>query len=233
MGKLSTPDKIFIGIVLILVSIKLFDIIVSPNHIYPGRIASFSWVEIVLVAILGFMGLKLSELTGFPAMWEPEISNKQRFLYPVLVGLGFGLIFMLFDSQARIGDMSVGFPLSIMFYLFGGIFSEIVLHIFPVTFLILLISNLALKKRFQDQVFWVAAIGISLFGAFSMIMAFNDPNIPVQISSNYLMIVISFLIFINELISLYFFRIYGFLSPIVLRLSFYFMWHIIWPVIFY
>jgi hypothetical protein len=233
MSKLSTSDKIFVGIILILISIKLFDIIVSPNHIYPGRVASFSWVEIGLVAIFGFMGLKLSEITGFPAMWDQEISNKQRFLYPVIVGLLFGLIFMLFDSQASIGDMSVGFPLSILFYLFGGIFSEIVLHIFPVTFLIWLISNVVLKKKIQNQVFWVAAIGISLFDAISMIMAFNNPNIPLQISSTFLMIVLAFLIFINELVTLYFFRIYGFLSPIVLRLSFYLMWHIIWPVLFY
>ncbi|NPV50823.1 MAG: hypothetical protein HPY60_06455 [Candidatus Methanofastidiosum sp.] len=233
MKKISVRDKTFLILIGIMLVIKLFDIIFSPNHIYPGRIASFSWIEIALAFILGYIGIRISDKVGIPSMWDPKVSNKNRFLLPIVVGILIGVIFITFDYYAKIGNMSVGFPLSILFYLWGGIYSEAVLHLFPVTLLVFLFSSKLLKGRYNKEVYWIFSVLLGLTSAFGMVMAFSIPGVPIHASSVYVIYSIGFLIFITELTVLYILRKYGFLSAISTRLSFYLIWHIIWPLIFY
>lgn len=126
-----------------------------------------------------------------------------------------------------------GFRFPFPFTYLGGLFSEIVLHIFPVTVLIYVFSNKAMKNSYQKQVFWLAAATVSIFGAVSMYMAFHNPTIPLNQISNISMLILMLLIFVQEMVILYIFRLYGFISPIVMRLSFYMLWHVFWPLVFY
>jgi hypothetical protein len=233
MKKISSQDKTFLLLIGIMLIIKLFDIIFLPNHIYPGRIASFPWIEITLAFILGYIGIRISDKVEIPSMWDSKVSNKNRFLVPIVVGIFLGIILITFDYYARIGNMSVGFPLSILFYLWGGIYSEAVLHLFPVALLVFLFSNKLLKGRYNKEVYWIFSVLLGLFSAFGMMMAFSIPGVPIHASSVYVIYSIGFLVFITELTVLYILKKYGFISAISTRLSFYLIWHIIWPLIFY
>lgn len=80
MEKFSVRDKTFLILIGIMFVIKLFDIVFSPNHIYPGRIASFSWIEIGLAFILGYIGIRISDKVGIPSMWGLKFQIKIDFL---------------------------------------------------------------------------------------------------------------------------------------------------------
>ena len=94
---------------------------------------------------------------------------------------------------------------------------------FAIPFLVWLLSNVVLRHRGQTQVFWLVAILAALYeplpymtdalhhtGVLSSLRIFVGP------------------LFAANLVAAYIFRKYGFLAPLVMRLSFYLIWHIIY-----
>jgi hypothetical protein len=118
-------------------------------------------------------------------------------------------------------DVHVKLPLSILFYAYGATFLEILLRLFAIPFLVWLTSNLILRRKWQTQVFWFATI----------IAAFYEPLPYMTDALNHtgllsaLMIIVGPL-FAANIIAAYIFRKYGFLAPLLMRLSFYLVWHI-------
>ena len=181
-----------------------------------------------MAAALGFVALKLAQRTGFPDMWDEKISNQQRFFIPVLFGLGFAVIqIILVTLVLRLDIPMVKFPLSIPVYLFGGIILEIFYRLIPMVLLVWLISNLLLRKRWQEQVFWVVAILLCLLEPVMQTIGMYQMGIITDILLTAILFVF---VFAGNLIPTYFFRKYGFLAAIVWRLTDYLIWHIIWPL---
>jgi len=227
MKKISTSDKTFFGLVLILIIAKVIWASFQLDHPIVQQSIN-SWVAVVLAAALGFVALKLAQRTGFPDMWDEEISNQQRFVIPVLFGLGFAVIqIILVTLVLRLDIPMVKFPLSIPVYLFGGIILEIFYRLIPMVFLVWLISNLLLRKRWQEQVFWVVAILLCLVEPVMQTIGMYQMGIITDILLTAILFVF---VFAGNLIPTYFFRKYGFLAAIVWRLTDYLIWHIIWPL---
>ena len=57
---------------------------------------------LVVYGVLGFLGLRLSQKFSFPALWDPAVSNRQRFLIPAYVGLGTGAFCILEIGRAHV-----------------------------------------------------------------------------------------------------------------------------------
>jgi hypothetical protein len=227
MKKISTSDKTFFGLVLILIIAKVIWASFQLDHPIVQQSIN-SWVAVVLAAALGFVALKLAQRTGFPDMWDEKISNQQRFVIPVLFGLGFAVIqIILVTLVLRLDIPMVKFPLSIPVYLFGGIILEIFYRLIPMVFLVWLISNLLLRKRWQEQVFWVVAILLCLVEPVMQAIGMYQMGIITDILLTAILFVF---VFAGNLIPTYFFRKYGFLAAIVWRLTDYLIWHIIWPL---
>jgi len=227
MKKISTSDKTFFGLVLILIIAKVIWASFQLDHPIVQQSIN-SWVAVVLAAALGFVALKLAQRTGFPGMWDEEISNQQRFVIPVLFGLGFAVIqIILVTLVLRLDIPMVKFPLSIPVYLFGGIILEIFYRLIPMVLLVWLISNLLLRKRWQEQVFWVVAILLCLVEPVMQTIGMYQMGIITDILLTAILFVF---VFAGNLIPTYFFRKYGFLAAIVWRLTDYLIWHIIWPL---
>jgi hypothetical protein len=227
MKKISTSDKTFFGLVLILIIAKVIWASFQLDHPIVQQSIN-SWVAVVLAAALGFVALKLAQRTGFPDMWDEEISNQQRFVIPVLFGLGFAVIqIILVTLVLRLDIPMVKFPLSIPVYLFGGIILEIFYRLIPMVLLVWLISNLLLRKRWQEQVFWVVAILLCLVEPVMQTIGMYQMGIITDILLTAILFVF---VFAGNLIPTYFFRKYGFLAAIVWRLTDYLIWHIIWPL---
>jgi len=226
----STSIKIYLGLVLFLISVKLFFLLAPVKFPLSDQAGAFSWVTILTIAALGFIGLVLSKRTGFPDIWDTRISNRQRFLIPAIIGVVYGVITVLEEFiGARShpfqlsSDFNVKFPLSIPFYAYGAIFLEILLRLFAIPFLVWLLSNVVLRHRWQTQVFWLVAVLAALYEPLPyMTAALKHTGI---ISA--LMILVGPL-FVANLVAAYIFRKYGFLAPLVMRLSFYLIWHIIY-----
>ena len=230
MKNQSTSTRIYFGLVVFLFAAKLFFLLAPVKFPLSDQAGAFSWLTILIIAVLGFVGLVLARKTGFPDIWDTRISNRQRLLIPAIIGLIYGGITVLVEFMGarrhplQLGsDFNVKFPLSIPFYAYGAIFLEILLRLFAIPFLTWLISNLVLRDKWQTQVFWLVAI----------LMAFYEP-LPYMIDALHHGGVFSALrilvgpLFVANLVAAYIFRKYGFLAPLVMRLSFYLIWHIIY-----
>ena len=226
MKNLSTSTKIYIGLIAFLVAVKLIFLLFPTAFPLAEQAGAFSWLTIAAIALMGFVGLFLSRRAGFPDIWDARISNRQRFLIPTLIGLIYGVETVLRDLAAP-SPVHLKLPLSIPFYAYGAIFLEIMLRLFAVTFLTWLISNVILRGRWQTAAFWIAAIVAALYEPM--------PHIQQELSNAASIAVPSIVIkwateplFIANLVFAYLYRKYGFLAAVVMRLSFYLIWHVIY-----
>jgi hypothetical protein len=196
-----------------------------------GQAQVFEWPALAIWTAAGLVGVVLAERTGFPSALDERVSNSQRFLIPIAIGLAFGGVYVVHDlltGASRVltayygqPSVNIAFPASGLIYTSGAIISEVLFRLLPVPLLLWLISNLALGGRLQNQTFWVLAVvsslleplmqtpplltaGVALFASvFAMGFAFNLAQAAI-------------------------FRQYGFLASIVMRVAFYVVWHILY-----
>ncbi|MCL5435914.1 MAG: CPBP family glutamic-type intramembrane protease [Patescibacteria group bacterium] len=128
----------------------------------PKHVLALANAGIVLVfyGILGVLGLWLSRKAGFPAVWDSQVSVKQRFYTPALVGLAGGLVIIVGDlvlSQFNtIGHFAhPPFPTSLVAALSAGIGEELLFRLFFMSFWFLLLSFFF--KKNQTMLFWFVA----------------------------------------------------------------------------
>jgi hypothetical protein len=107
--------------------------------------------------------------------------------------------------------------------------------VFTIPFFLWLISNLVLRRRWQEQTFWVLAVLLSLFEpiAQGLAIVFLKPSADPGI-----LLLTQFLPYFitNYPLNLgqaAFFRKYGFLASFTMRLGFYMVWHVIYGSLLY
>ena len=230
---MDQQEKTISGMIAGMLLIKLFDMMISPNHIFPGRTAEFSWIELLIVAILGLLAVKLSGKTDIPDMWNETIRNKKGIIASFGLGSILGLCFVAFDFFFKIGDINVGWPLSILFYTWGGISQEIIMHYFPLVLLLWIFVTKIFRGKYYTIIYWIISLAISIISAIGMVGAFGNPNIPLDAKYTFVPAVIGFLVFVSELILFKMMKRYGFIASLCTRFGFYAVWHVIWPIVFY
>lgn len=212
-------------------------IVPSQNLPIPKPVLAFAnfLVAIILYGGLGAMGLKLSQKLGFADLWDRKVTNKQRFLIPGLVGLASGIFLIVIDSM--IGNLqSLGhiphppFPTSIVASISAGIGEEIMFRLFFISFWTWIISNIILKKRFLNQVFWIIT-GISAIvfavGHFPTILILYNVQSIIDIP---LLFILEILL-LNGTVSIlaaYYFRKFGFLAAVGIHFWTDIVWHVIY-----
>jgi hypothetical protein len=248
MKNLSLSIKIYIALVVILSILTAINAFLPQGEFaqpdqeipIPNLIIALvnAGTVLVLYGGLGFIGLKLSQKLEFPDIWDDRVSTKQRFLLPALVGMGIGLFFIVVDvllSQFHpLGPLPhPPFPTSLIVSAIAAIGEEIIFRLFFVSFWVWLISYIILKKRWQEQVFWIVAIFSALAFAFghlpSVMMAFGVN----QINEIPLVLMLE-IILLNGVLSIfaaYYFRKYGFLAAVGIHFWTDVVWHVIWGAI--
>jgi len=224
MRTLTLDEKLYGGIAVLLVVLQvLFTLLLAP--FLPSQQITISWLETIIYLILGYVGLRLATRSGFPEMMNPEINNKQRFVIPLLIGILFGAVTIIFDLINPIGTIHFPFPISLVVYPRAAILQQLLFTLFLVTFLVWLISSVILKENKQQQVFWGVATTIAIaytLWQISLFLTYVGGLTP---------------FFVVELIVLsggftltaaYLYRDSGFLSAITAHLGQYLIWHIIW-----
>lgn len=196
-------------------------------------------IMLIFYGGLGFLGLKLSSKLGFADIWDLKVSNKQRFLIPALVGGGIGIFFILadviFSKFHTLGPIPhPPFPTSLVVSATAGIGEEVIFRLFFISFWVWLISYVILKKRWQNQVFWVISIFSALafaLGHFPSVMILFDFKTIQEIP----FVLISEIILLNGVVSLlaaYYFRKFGFLVAVGIHFWTDIIWHVIWGIIY-
>lgn len=228
---MSQSVRVFCILSAYLVFVKLF--IVSRPELFrsASQAGVFEWPFLVLWIGLGFAGVLLARLTGFPEPFTAE--NRTKVVLWPLLGLLLGVVAIITDritgwtslvaAQMKISSIHIQFPASLLIYPGGAIIVNILYRIFAVPALLWLISTKLLHGRAQDTTFWILA------GLFSLVEPLGDLGLAKYGAGMMLAT------FIEDyglnLLESYFFRRLGFLAPILLRIHFYLVWHVLWGVL--
>jgi hypothetical protein len=226
MKALSVSLKTYLALIAFLAAVKIVFLLFPTTFPLEEQESAFYWTTISIIALMGFVGFALARRTGFPEIWDARVSNKQRFLIPAVIGLVYGFITVLKDLSAP-ADIHLRLPLSIPFYAYGAVFLEIMLRLFALPFLVWLISNLILRGRWQTVVVWFAVIVAALYEP-SMYL---EKQLASASGFAVVLVLLKWLIeplFLANVVTGWLFRKYGFLAAVIMRLSFYLVWHIIY-----
>jgi len=247
MKKVSLSIKIYIGLIIALAILAAINIFLPQGAFLPTQTLPASKpvlalanaaVMLILYGGLGFIGLKLSQKIGFADIWDIKVSHKQRFLIPALMGGGIGIFFILVDVILNkfhtLGPIPhPPFPSSILASATAGIGEEVIFRLFFISFWVWLISYVILKKRWQNQIFWI----VTLFSALAFALG-HFPSVMILFGLNTIQeipfVLISEIILLNGLISFfaaYYFRKYGFLAAVGIHFWTDIIWHVIWGMI--
>lgn len=195
-------------------------------------------IVLILYGGLGLVGLKLSRRLGFAEIWDPKVSNSQRFLIPALIGTGIGVFFVLadvvlsrFHALGRLPHPP--FPTSLVASAVAGIGEEVIFRLFFISFWVWLVSYVILKGRWQSQIFWIVAVFSALAFALGhvpsvvLLLGLKTVNqIPPALMGEMLLL--------NGVLSLfaaYYFRKFGFLAAVGIHFWTDVIWHVIWGAV--
>ena len=179
-------------------------------------------VENLLWLGIGFPFLLLQSYVGIPNLFQPSISNKIRFLQPILIGALFGIIDIFVikiiqhpEPYSELPPFLQPFPYSIFLYFSGALEIEIFYRLIPIT-LFLIIGKKIADGRYFNYFIWTAIITTSL----------REPleQIP---TGEYWFIAYAFLSgFIMNYLQGIYYKNAGFIATLTLRLGHYLFWHI-------
>jgi hypothetical protein len=250
MRSISISTRIYIGLVVILALLAAVNIFLPQGSFLPlpseaELVASIEVLAMINAAVvlilyggLGFLGIILSKKLGFPDLWSPEISNRQRFFLPALAGAGVGIFFIVADLFfSRLHGFGAlphpPFPTSLVASASAAVGEEIIFRLFFISFWVWLISHIFLKKRWQNRVFWVIAVISALLFALghlpSVMIMFGLQGIG-ELPTSFLLEII----LLNGVLSVfaaYYFRKYGFLAPVSVHFWADVVWHVIWGLL--
>lgn len=247
MKNLSLSIKIYIGLIITLAILAAISVFLPfpgllPTQQLPASKPVLALVNagimLILYGGLGFLGLKLSQRLCFADIWDSKVTNKQRFFTPAVIGAGIGIFLILADlAFSRFHTLGPlphpPFPTSLVASAIAGIGEELIFRLFLVSFLTWLISHVLLKKRWQNQIFWIVAILSAVafaFGHIPSVMALLDLEATGEIPP----VLMSEIILLNGVVSLfaaYYFRKFGFLAPVGIHFWTDVVWHVVWGII--
>jgi hypothetical protein len=229
MKPLSRSLRVFLCLMAYLVLAKLALTAFPGVFRSPVQAKVFDWPLLALWTVLGSVGVWLSERTGFPPAWVKG-SARSRLLIPSLWGIGFGVLAIATDLASgwtkavagKLGQPSIHipFPASLLIYPGGAIIVEVVYRLCAIPTLLWLISTLPLRGRRQEPIFWALAALTSLAEPLGD-LGLRDLGWPTMASVFAQDYALNFA-------QAWLFRRHGFLAAIVLRVAFYFVWHVLW-----
>ncbi len=231
MNKLSVSTKIFLGLVLILFVEKLIQVLLRVALPLRAEQMILRWSFVIGIAVLAALGLLFARLTDFPELWDARVGNRMRLLVPLVCGLALGVAALALDHAlgisrawaaiSKMATIQAPFPSSVLIYTYAAIASEIFFHYFPLPFLVWFFSTLLFARRHQEETFWAMALIVSFWEPLTQTAGLT--GYPRASAGAFA------LSYVENLVGAYLFRRAGFLAPLVLRLAYYAVWHIIGP----
>jgi hypothetical protein len=227
--RISTTVIVWLGLMAWIVLVKFaLELFYPQAFVDRTQRGFFDWPAIVLMGALGLVGALVATRTGFPDAWDARVSNRQRLLYPVVIGLGFGVVYVAIDLIAHYTPAVAAFNGAVqqytgfvpMFLIFStaSIFVEIIYRLFPIPLMLGLASNIVLRGRGQKEIFWMLAVLTSLLEPFGQMMY-------ASVVPGAVLALVMVNLFALNMTQATFFRRYGFFAAILVRVAFYLVWH--------
>jgi len=194
----------------------------------PAQAALFGWVPLGVFTIIGLLGVVLSQKTGFPGAWDGERPFNHVILSPTLIGFGIGVLMVSIDiftgytkliaARHGVPQQFTDFPSIFFVFTSASIIVEVVYRLFLIPFLLWIASKVIRNKKIQTFVIWILAILTSLLEPLGLY-----PDL--QVVPGSLAILLALIYFSINLTQAGFFRKFGFLAAIMVKMGFYIVWH--------
>jgi hypothetical protein len=184
------------------------------------RVWEFSNLLLMMVAI---PFLFLQAKAGLPDFFDPTVTQKNRFLYPVILGVVFGLLDVIVikillhpQPYTELPPFLQPFPYSIFLYFSGALEIEVFYRLIPLT-LILLLGNWWKQGKYYQTFFWIGAV----------LTALREPIEQLPDGAPWLIFYSLLTGFLMNLMQAVWYKKAGFLASLSLRLGHYLIWHIL------
>ncbi len=187
----------------------------------------FGYDSLALVA-LGALGVYLSHRTGFPHPFEVRVTTRQRLLVPALIGLGFGLgdvaLFKFVIHPAPLTGLTPfmqPFPYSVLLYAAGALETEALHRLIPIPLLLWLAGKVFPGKETSPGLFLVLAVLTSGVEPYLQLPEGSGGLLAYSFGNG----------FVFNLLQALFFRWYGLLAALSVRLGHYLVWHVLFGLV--
>jgi hypothetical protein len=179
-------------------------------------------LAVLVVTALGFVSLGFLHSRGWFEIYVGRRSLKGTARAAVLASL-LAIAAILVDlGHPFPRDMNVPPPQSLLFYPAIGYLVEITFHAIPLS--LLLASSGALATRVSSQVLvWGCILTVALFEPILQVRSAVSAS-----ESSWVEAFVGLQVFAFNLLQLYIFRRYDFVSMYMCRLAYYLQWHILW-----
>lgn len=229
----SESTAAYAALVGLMVGVRILFSVAAPDAPLASQAVLLSWPAIVVLSAVGAVGLVAASRTVVLSPKEapgsgpddspqfPTIVRHRRYIEPVLVGLGFAVAFVALDLVRPLGIPRVQPPLSVPFYLFGAVASEILLRLGPLSLLVWLATRVRTDRRWQARLFVAGALITALIepvGLLGTLTLRSGAVLGAVLGGTYLL----------NLAAAYLFWRFGFLAAVIERAAFYLGWHVLY-----
>jgi len=206
----------------------LFDLY-PPEFTARGQEAAFAWPVALSVIVIGTLGLLAERALGFPTPFEDARRERTGIVWSTVTGGAYGLItigaYIYFRQNHPLATSEwahLPLPWSIPFYVYGAIFLEFLLRLGALCIVFWLLHVMIFRGRFRSGLFWF----VNCFVALYEILPYVQENLDRGNWLGVLATPIDPLYWSNVFEGLLLLR-FGWLAPIIFRISFYIVWHIL------
>ena len=167
---MTTSTKIYVGLLVAFVALLVASVFFPAFSALAPPDNELSQTDLVLLNVgsglgvyggLGYLGYRVSLRLGFADIWDPAVTQRERFVIPMVVGLLVGCLLVLgdwvFASMHGLGPLPhPAFPLSLLATATAGIGEELIFRLFFIPCWMWLISR-PFRGQHLDVIFWVVA----------------------------------------------------------------------------
>lgn len=210
---------IYVSFLIIVIMGIIFGNAIKSDHLFL-RVWEY---QNIIILLFGIPILFIQTKANLPNFLENNISNKQRFFIPILIGAAFGIfdviiikIIMHPEPYSELPPFLQPFPYSIFLYFSGAFEIEVFYRLIPLT-LILLLGKWIVNGKYLNIFLWTGIVLTSLREPLEQLPNGELWFVSYALLTGFLM---------NFLQAIYFKKA-GFLASITLRLGHYLFWHIL------
>ena len=216
-----------------LVLVKLAITFVPDAFRSTAQAAVFAWPMIAILTVLGLGGLWLARRIGLPGFWNPDLPASRKWLLPVLLGVAFGALAIgvdvatgwtdVIERKLGVPSIHIDFPASLLIYPGGAIIVNVIYYLIPIPLLVWLVSGVILRGRFREQVYWSVAAMAAAIEPLTQDLSYPGPV--------WVMLLVLLSDYTLNFAQAALFRRGGFFATVLLRVSFYLIWHVAWGLL--
>lgn len=216
----------FLGTCSLLIVLKLLFDHYPGEYTAKGQAEAFTWPLVGAIVLIGALGLGAERSTGLPDAFADLARERRGFLLAAAAGLAYGVLTILLPggNPVAVGEWPhVAWPWSVPFYTFGAIFLEFLLRLGALCIFVWIVHVLILRRRWLTPVFWAVNCVVALYEILPATIAQATSGRWGAVA----LTPIEPLYWSNVFEGWLLFR-FGWFAPIVFRLAFYLVWHVIY-----